>query len=198
VTTKKFVNDLFMFYSINTLCYCSNNHIHILDNFIVIFCILPQFHQLCSKFIHLFIIICLSYSSETGCRINICVTLLFCLALNCPSTYFIIFNPPCNLYYLTNATTLHSILSLYPMPFSQILPFCNKPVFFSYDSLFQRSPIKPLFELSENSNNSSLFLHNIFKHSSSVYGLYFLPKKKQTILNFFNEYKRATFITDSE
>jgi hypothetical protein len=100
------------------------------------------------------------------------------------------------------------ITSLMPQP---SIPFCHSTqchshkfshsvinLFFSYDSLFQRSPIKPLFELSENSNNSSLFLHNIFKHSSSVYGLYFLPKKKQTILNFFNEYKRATFITDSE
>jgi hypothetical protein len=42
---------------------------------------------------------------------------------------------------LTNATTLHSIFSLYPMPFSQILPFSNKPIF-ANDSLLQRSPIK--------------------------------------------------------
>jgi hypothetical protein len=110
-------------------------------------------------------------------------------------TYFLLFYPPCNLYYLTNAMSLHDILHFYSHPFLQILPFSNTPIY-SNDNIFNRVPISALFDVPEKVNNSTLFLHKIFRDSSlSIYGLPSFPKRRQTTLNFFNNYKHATHTT---
>jgi hypothetical protein len=115
-----------------------------------------------------------------------------------PSVYFILLHPPCNLYFITDATCLHSLLSLLCKSFhsfTQILPFSNKPIYMN-DKIFKQVPLKPLFDLLDESQSPKLFLYNIFHNNSSTYGLQSSSKKPQTEFNYFNEYKHATSICE--
>jgi hypothetical protein len=113
-------------------------------------------------------------------------------------TTFIIFQPPLNLYLLTTPTSLHLLLSRNTTPFIHILPYTNK-LLNKDDPIFKRFPFRSTFLIPPQTNpyTNSLYLHPTVKNFKTIYGIPAKMKKRRTVANFFNQYKRILLSTQS-
>jgi hypothetical protein len=72
--------------------------------------------------------------------------------------------------------------------------FCNIQIY-TNAKIFKQVPLTPLFDLPNETQCPKLFLNTIFHNNSLIYGVHSTSKKAQTVLNYFNEYKHATSIS---